>query len=102
LKEEREFVKKIDRATFIRITAMKNANALAERLIVEIEPLLKEAAGLASREEDFVKLKMDEIKKEMALFMDTCKQLNDQAHNCHSYIIQGRNQILEKINNKTT
>ncbi|KAG6766860.1 hypothetical protein POTOM_028036 [Populus tomentosa] len=102
LKEEREFVEKIDRATFTRITAMKNVKALAERLIVEIEPLLKKAAGLASREEDFVKLKMDEIKKEMALFMDTCEQLKVQAHNCHSHIIQGRNQILEKINHKTT
>lgn len=102
LKEEREFVEKIDRATFTRITAMKNVKALADRLIVEIEPLLKKAAGLASREEDFVKLKMDEIKKEMALFMDTCEQLYVQAHNCHSHIIQERNQILEKINNKTT
>ncbi|XP_011025710.1 PREDICTED: UPF0496 protein At2g18630-like isoform X2 [Populus euphratica] len=102
LKVEREFVEKIDRATFTRITAMTNVKALAERLTVEIEPLLKKAAGLANREEDFVKLKMDEIKKEMALFKDTCEQLYVQAHKYHSHIIQGRNQILEKINHKTT
>lgn len=102
LKEKREFVEKIHRETFTKITAMDNVKALADRFIVEIEQLWKKAEGLDSREEDFVKLKMDEIKKEMAFFMDTCERLHDQAHECHNNIIRGRNQILEKINPKTT
>jgi len=97
LKEKRELVNSIHRATFITIGDMDNVKALEENFIVRIESLLKNAE-FAITEEGFVKLMMDEIKKTVAMFMETLEESDGQARSCHRHIIQGRTVILKRIN----
>ncbi|KAL9341021.1 hypothetical protein Peur_067240 [Populus x canadensis] len=97
LKEKRELVNSIHRATFITIGDMENVKALDENFIVRIESLLKNAE-FAITEEGFAKLMMDEIKKTVAMFMETLEESDGQARSCHRHIIQGRTVILKRIN----
>jgi predicted nucleic-acid-binding protein len=97
LKEKRELVNSIHRATFITIGDMDNVKALEGNFIVRIESLLKNAE-FAITEEGFVKLMMDEIKKTVAMFMETLEESDGQARSCHRHIIQGRTVILKRIN----
>jgi predicted nucleic-acid-binding protein len=76
---------------------MDNVKALEENFIVRIESLLKNAE-FAITEEGFVKLMMDEIKKTVAMFMETLEESDGQARSCHRHIIQGRTVILKRIN----
>jgi predicted nucleic-acid-binding protein len=76
---------------------MDNVKALEGNFIVRIESLLKNAE-FAITEEGFVKLMMDEIKKTVAMFMETLEESDGQARSCHRHIIQGRTVILKRIN----
>lgn len=96
LKEQKELVNTIQVGTFITIKDMDSIRVLVNKLEIEIKFLLHQA-DFAIREADVVKLVIDEIKKKMAVFMETFEDLAAQAHRCNHDIILGRTMISKRI-----
>jgi hypothetical protein len=96
LKEQKVLVNAIQVGTFITIKDMESIRVLVNKLEIEIKSLLHHA-DFAIREEDVVKLVIDELKKKMAVFMETFEDLAAQAHRCNRDIIRGRTMISQRI-----
>ncbi|KAF9678369.1 hypothetical protein SADUNF_Sadunf07G0027900 [Salix dunnii] len=96
LKEEKRLVTSIEVGTFLTIKDMDNIRVLVIKLQMEIESLLHNA-DLAIREEDAVKLVIDEIKRKMAVFMEIIEDLAAHADKCNHDISQARTVILNRI-----
>ncbi|KAF9678374.1 hypothetical protein SADUNF_Sadunf07G0028400 [Salix dunnii] len=75
---------------------MDSIRVLVIKLQIEIESLLHNT-DIAIREEDAVELVIDEIKKKMAMFMESIKVLASRADKCNRDISQARTVILNRI-----
>ncbi|KAK9284129.1 hypothetical protein L1049_023296 [Liquidambar formosana] len=96
LKGQREIVSSMQVVTFIAIKDLDNIRVLANRLEIEIESLLQNA-DFALKEEDAVKLVVDEIKKKLSVFMETIEDLSEHADKCSRDIRRARTVILQRI-----
>ncbi|XWS33721.1 hypothetical protein CRYUN_Cryun22dG0107700 [Craigia yunnanensis] len=75
---------------------MESIRVLISRLEIDIESLLHNA-NFALREEDAVKLAIDEIKRKLEVFMDTIEKLGRQADMCSRDIRKARTMILQRM-----
>uniref|UniRef100_A0A7N0T8M9 Uncharacterized protein n=1 Tax=Kalanchoe fedtschenkoi TaxID=63787 RepID=A0A7N0T8M9_KALFE len=82
--------------TYIAVQDLDNIRIHVNRLEIEIESLLQNA-GLALREEDAVKIVIDEIKKKLSAFTECLDNLADQTAKCHRDIMKARTVILQRI-----
>ncbi|XP_065873763.1 UPF0496 protein At2g18630 [Euphorbia lathyris] len=96
LKGQKELASSMQVGTFIAIKDMDNIRVLVNKLEVEIESILQNA-NIALVEEDALKLVIDEIKKKMAVFMQTIEDLGQHANKCSRDITQARTVILQRI-----
>ncbi|CAK7339513.1 unnamed protein product [Dovyalis caffra] len=96
LKAQKVLVNAFQVGTFITIKDMESIRILVSKLEMEIKSLLQNA-DFAIREEDVVKLAIDEIKKKMAVFMETLEDVAAHAHRCSRDILVGRIMISQRI-----
>ncbi|KAG6766859.1 hypothetical protein POTOM_028035 [Populus tomentosa] len=96
LKEQKELVTSMQVATFVTINDMGSIRVLVNKLQMGIQSLL-DNADFAIREEDAVKLVIDEIKKKMAVFMEIIEELAAHADKCNRDISLARTMILNRI-----
>ncbi|CAK7339515.1 unnamed protein product [Dovyalis caffra] len=96
LKEQKELVSSMQVGTFLTIKDMDNIRVLVNKLEMKIESLLHNA-DFAIREEDTVKLVIDEIKRKMAMFMETIGDLAAHADAFNRDIGRARTMILQRI-----
>lgn len=96
LKEQKELVTSMQVATFVTINDMDSIRVLVNKLQMGIQSLL-DNADFAIREEDAVKLVIDEIKKKMAVFMEIIEDLAARAGKCNADISRARTMILNRI-----
>lgn len=82
--------------TYIAVQDLDNIRIHVNRLETEIESLLQNA-GLALREEDAVKIVIDEVKKKLSSFTECLDNLTDQTAKCHRDIMKARTVILQRI-----
>uniref|UniRef100_A0A7N0ZZS7 Uncharacterized protein n=1 Tax=Kalanchoe fedtschenkoi TaxID=63787 RepID=A0A7N0ZZS7_KALFE len=82
--------------TYIAVQDLDNIRIQVNKLETEIQSLLQNA-GLALREEDTVKIVIDEIKKKLSAFTDCLDDLADQTAKCHRDIMKARTVILQRI-----
>ncbi|XP_044464565.1 UPF0496 protein At2g18630-like [Mangifera indica] len=96
MKGQKDLISSMEIGTFIKIKDMDHIRILVNKLEIEMESLLNNA-DFALREEDFVKLAIDEIKKKLEVFMETIELLCDHADKCSRDIRRARTVILQKI-----
>ncbi|XVF17823.1 hypothetical protein REPUB_Repub10bG0157800 [Reevesia pubescens] len=96
VKGQRELITTMEFGARITIHDMQNIRVLVSRLEIEIESLLH-TADFALREEDAVKLAIDEIKRKLEVFMETIEKLGRQAVTCSRNIRMARKVILQKM-----
>ncbi|GKU99104.1 hypothetical protein SLEP1_g11997 [Rubroshorea leprosula] len=82
---------------YITIKDMETIWILVKKMETKIESLL-DGANLALREQEAVKLVVDDIKKRKEEFMETIEDLGKQADKCSQAIKGARSLILQKIN----
>lgn len=96
LKGQREVLSSMQVGTFITLKDLDHIRVIVNKLEIEMESLLQNAE-FALREDEAVKLAMDEIKKKLEVFMDTIDRLSEHADKCSRDIRQARTVILQKI-----
>ncbi|KAL3583619.1 hypothetical protein D5086_014680 [Populus alba] len=96
LKDQKELVTSMQVATWGTINDMDSIRVLVNKLQMGIQSLL-DNADFAIREEDAVKLVIDEIKKKMAVFMEIVEDLAAHADKCNRDISLARTMILNRI-----
>ncbi|XP_022751359.1 UPF0496 protein At2g18630-like [Durio zibethinus] len=96
LKGQKELITAMEIGARITIYDMENIRLLISRLEIEIESLLHNA-DFALREEDAVKLAIDEIKRKLEVFMGTIENLGRQADMCSRDIRMARTVILQRM-----
>ncbi|KAJ6288516.1 hypothetical protein OIU76_024491 [Salix suchowensis] len=84
LEEEKGIVTSLDVGTFVTIKDMVTIRVLVNKFQIEIESPLA------------VKLVIDEIKRKMAVFMESIEDLAAHAGKCHDDIIAARRVILNR------
>ncbi|GFP85463.1 upf0496 protein at4g34320 [Phtheirospermum japonicum] len=84
--------------TYVAIKDLDNIRVLINRLEIDIETLVKNA-DFANNETEgaHVKIVVDEIKKNLEVFMENIEELGDQADNCSRDIRRARTVILQRI-----
>ena len=80
----------------ITMIDLVNIRVLVNKLEIGIDSLLK-TADFALREEDVLKLVMEEIKKQLEVFMDTIENLIQHGHKCCQDITRARTVVLQTI-----
>lgn len=96
LKGQREVISSMQVGTYVTMKDLDNIRVLVNKLEIEIESL-SQKADFALREEEGVKLAMDEIKKKLEVFMDTIENLSEHADKCSRDIRRARTVILQRI-----
>ncbi|KAL1544260.1 UPF0496 protein [Salvia divinorum] len=93
---QKEMVNCMNVGTFVTITDLDSIRVLIDRLEIEIESLVG-AAELAMRNEEAVRVGIEEIKKKLDVFMKNVEELGAQADNCSRDIRKARTVILQRI-----
>ncbi|KAL6273870.1 hypothetical protein ACE6H2_024562 [Prunus campanulata] len=96
LKGQREIISSMQIGTYVTMTDLDNIRVLVDKWEIQIESLLQ-TAGFALREEDTVKLVIDEIKKKLEMFVETIDNLSQHADKCSRNIRRARTVILQRI-----
>ncbi|KAK8517597.1 hypothetical protein V6N13_127761 [Hibiscus sabdariffa] len=96
LKGQKELITGMEFGSRIAIHDLENIRVLIGRLEIEMESLLHNA-DFALREEDALKLAIDEIKRKLEAFMTTIEDLGRQADACSRDIRMARAVVLQKM-----
>ncbi|MBA0688349.1 hypothetical protein Goari_006147 [Gossypium aridum] len=96
LQGQKELIIGMEIGSRITIYDMENIKVLISRLEIEMESLLHNA-DFAVREEDALKLAINEIKGKLEAFMKTIEELGRQAENCSRDIRMARTVVLQKM-----
>ncbi|XP_008241622.1 PREDICTED: UPF0496 protein At2g18630 [Prunus mume] len=96
LKGQREIISSMQIGTYVTMKDLDNIRVLVDKWEIQIESLLQ-TAGFALREEDTVKLVIDEIKKKLEMFVETIDNLSQHADKCSRNIRRARTVILQRI-----
>ncbi|XP_077233586.1 UPF0496 protein 1-like [Tasmannia lanceolata] len=96
LKGQKEIIRSMQVGTFVAIRDLDSIRVLVDQLEIEIESLLQNA-DFALREEDAVKFGIEEIKKQLGLFMRSIEDLGEHADRCSRDIRRARTVILQRI-----
>ncbi|KAL5754735.1 hypothetical protein ACOSP7_022955 [Xanthoceras sorbifolium] len=95
-KGQKELINSMHICTSIQIRDMEHIRVLVSKLEIEIESLMNNV-DFALREQDVLKLAIDEIKKKLEVFMETIEVLGEHAGKCSRDIRQARTVILQRI-----
>lgn len=96
LKRQRQVISSMEVGTYITLKELDNIRLLANKLEVQLEPLLQ-TADFALRNEDVIKLAIDEIKKNIETFSETLDTLSARADKCSRQIRRARSVVIQNI-----
>jgi hypothetical protein len=96
LKGQSELISPMCVGTYITMKDMDSIRVLVNKLEIGIDSMLQ-TADFALREEEVMKLAMDEIKKKLDVFMDTIQNLSQHGHKCSQDITMARTVVLRTI-----
>ncbi|KAE8703801.1 UPF0496 protein 1 [Hibiscus syriacus] len=96
LKGQKELIIGMEIGSWIAINDLENIRVLISRFEIEIESLLHNT-DFALREEDALKLAIDEIKRKLEAFMTIIEELGQQANTCGRNIRMARTVVLQKM-----
>ncbi|KAE9448528.1 hypothetical protein C3L33_19547, partial [Rhododendron williamsianum] len=95
LKGQKEVLSFMQVGTYVAIKDLDNIRVLIDRLEIEIESLMHNADFAI--EEDAVKVGIEEIRKQLAMFMKNVEELGSQADICSRDIRRARTVVLQRI-----
>lgn len=96
VKGQREVISSMQVGGYIVIKDLDGIRVLVDRLEVQIDSLLG-IADFAQRDEEAVKLAVEEIKKKLEVFMKSIEELGEQADQCSRDIRRARTVVLQRI-----
>ena len=96
LKGEREVISIMQVGSFVTMKDLESIRVLVSKVEIKVESLMQNA-DFALREEEMVKLAMDEIKKKLEEFMDDIQKLSQHGDKCSQEITRARTVLLRKI-----
>ncbi|KAK8674044.1 hypothetical protein V6N13_112346 [Hibiscus sabdariffa] len=96
VKGQRELIAGMEIGPIIAIHDLQSIRVLIDKLEIEMESLLHNS-DFALREEDALKLTIDEIKRKLEAFMTTIEELGRQANTCSRGIRMARTVVLHKM-----
>lgn len=96
LKGQREVISTMQVGTYVSMKDLESIQALVSKVEIKVESLIQNA-DFALREEEVVKLAMDEIKKKLEEFMDDIQKLSQHGDKCSQEITRARTVLLQKI-----
>lgn len=92
---QKEVISSMQVGTYVAIKDLDNIRVLVDRLEIEIESLLNNVGFTI--EEEAVKIRMEEIRKKMGVFMKNVDDLGFQADTCSRDIRRARTVVLQRI-----
>ncbi|CAL0311516.1 unnamed protein product [Lupinus luteus] len=95
-KGQQEIISSMEAGAYITLTDLDNIRVSIDKLEIEFESLLQNAE-FAIRNEDAVRLAVDEIKKKTETLSDIIESLSEQAGKCSRQIRRARTMVLQKI-----
>ncbi|THU72957.1 hypothetical protein C4D60_Mb04t17700 [Musa balbisiana] len=96
LVEEKELLSWMQIGTCVALKDLDTLRLLVDKLEIHFNSLL-ENADFALRDEEAVKFAVEEIKKQMELFMNNIEDLGKQVDQCSRYIRKARTVVLQRI-----
>ncbi|XP_061369791.1 UPF0496 protein At2g18630-like [Gastrolobium bilobum] len=96
LKGQREVISSMQVGTYITLKDLDNIRVLTNKLEVELESLLHNAE-FALRNEDVIKIAIDDIKKKIETFSETIDTLSAHADKCSRQIRRARTVVIQNI-----
>lgn len=96
LEAEKELINTMHVGTFVVLTDLDSIRILVNRLEDHIRSMLEDAE-FAFRDEETVRLGIEEIRKKMGLFMKSIEDLVQQADRCSRDIKKARTVVLQRI-----
>lgn len=96
LKGEREVISTMQVGSFVTMKDLESIRVLVSKVEIKVDSLMQNA-DFALREEEMVKLAMDEIKKKLEEFMDDIQKLSQHGDKCSQEITRARTVLLRKI-----
>ncbi|KAI0501490.1 hypothetical protein KFK09_016435 [Dendrobium nobile] len=96
LRGEKEVISSMQAGTFVAIKDLDNIRVLVDNLEIQISSLLQ-FAEFASKDEEAVKVGVQEIKKKLGDFMKSIDDLSEQADRCSRDIRRARTVVLQRI-----
>uniref|UniRef100_A0A5B6YVE2 Uncharacterized protein n=1 Tax=Davidia involucrata TaxID=16924 RepID=A0A5B6YVE2_DAVIN len=95
VKGQREVISSMQVGTYVAIKDLDNIRVLIDRLEIEIESLLQNADFVIN--EEAVKVGIEEIKKQLGVFMKNVEDLGVQSDMCSRDIRRARTVVLQRI-----
>ncbi|KAE9616528.1 hypothetical protein Lal_00034335 [Lupinus albus] len=95
LKGQKEVISSMQAGTYVAIKDLDNIRILIDRLEIDIESLLQNVDFAIEKEA--VKVAIDEIKKNLGVFMKNVEHLGVQADMCSRDIRRARTVVLQRI-----
>ncbi|KAJ4875858.1 UPF0496 protein [Raphanus sativus] len=98
LDRQKELVKDMENKTTLNIQGTDTVNSLVEKLIGRLSLILDSVdVAAVNREEEAVKLVMEEIVSEVTGFAEVIKEVGEAVATCSTCVAAGKVQILEHI-----
>ncbi|KAK6120923.1 hypothetical protein DH2020_045337 [Rehmannia glutinosa] len=95
---QKEIINYMSVGNIVAIKDLDNIRVLIDRLEVDIETLMRNAEfAINNNEEDAVRIVVEEIRKNLGVFMRNIEELGFQADNCSRDIRRARTVILQRI-----
>ncbi|KAF5745691.1 UPF0496 protein [Tripterygium wilfordii] len=95
LKGQKEVITSMQAGSYVAIKDLDNIRVLIERLEIEIEALMQNADFAIEKEA--VKIAIEEIKKQLGVFIKNVEELGVQADMCSHDILRARNVVVQRI-----
>lgn len=96
LRGQKEVISSMQVGTYVAIKDLDNIRVLVDRLEEELKSLLGNA-DFALKEEEAVKIGIEEIKKKLVVFMKSIEDLGENADRCSRDIRRARTVVLQRI-----
>ncbi|KAK8964350.1 UPF0496 protein 1 [Platanthera guangdongensis] len=96
MKGQKEVLSSMQAGTFVAIKDLDNIRVLVDRLEIQISSLLQ-FAEIGLRDEDAVRVCVEEIRKKIGDFMKSIEDLGVQADRCSRDIRKARTVVLQRI-----
>ncbi|XP_057419843.1 UPF0496 protein At4g34320-like [Lotus japonicus] len=96
LMKQREVISSMQVGTYISLKDLDNIRVLTNKLELQLESLLQNA-DFALRNEDVIKIAIDEIKKNIETFSETMDTLSAHADKCSRQIRRARTVVIQNI-----
>ncbi|KAF8052016.1 hypothetical protein N665_1629s0003 [Sinapis alba] len=99
LESETNLLLLMENSTKINMEAMKTIESLVEKLIISISSILETVeVGVQTRDEEAVKLVMQEIVKKIDGFDEKIEEVGENVGKCSKLVTSGKVRVMEHIN----